>query len=650
MPAVSGRDRIIMVLFMALLTVTSFFSAEWSKWVHAIVLIFSFLFAFLILRGHRFNTASTRWRSVVSHPHTYMIGWLVIGLAGVFFSVHWYGSLSYWFLLAAYILIYFSAIHFFRTWRHIELFNWGVIGVGVLGALAGFVMFLNQSSPRLSGFLFNANAISGVFILLIPLACIQWIQAERKLYKTIWGLSALTMIVGLALTYSYTAWVSSIIPLYILLRRFHRQIFSRTTVVIMLLCAILGVGGLIGFRYAQHKDLGRAIKIYETISYSDFISSFSQRWNFLVSAIHMAIDHPIIGTGLNTYQDMYARYAETVNEQPRYAHNYYMQAFAELGVFGGAALVAFIILVGRRIIVVIRRETDEHRRGILIGAALGALASATHAAFDFGWHFALVFILFWLMLGVLMAWGRQQTGELASAEADSDRPWISKMISAGVLITAIVVLFRGLTVFMGAYLFDMAERQAQRGEFESAFASYEQGQRFDPDLVVYTQYAGLAITNLSLLTADQRAALEQRLLTLTQRQPEQYRPFWMLGRLYIAQDQYERAIVPLTRATELNPLFLPDIFYDLGFALYSQERYDEAAQVIREYLDVYYPGIRVRNPNLPTQLAALNYLLGEIMKTQRNTARAEYYYLQSLQYVDQFGPAITGLQSLSEMQ
>lgn len=98
------------------------------------------------------------------------------------------------------------------------------------------------------------------------------------------------------------------------------------------------------------------------------------RWDSIRAAWQLFADSPLtgVGPGLNRLVIEHAGGGVGVY---RYAHNEYVQVLAELGVVGGALLVAFLFVVVRRL----------HRRAD-VGVLAGVAALVVHAGFDFVWH------------------------------------------------------------------------------------------------------------------------------------------------------------------------------------------------------------------------------------------------------------------------
>lgn len=642
----NSRTKIISGLFILALLVVSFFSGEWSKWLQAIVLVFAFLLAFLTIRTWAPSSDSWSLRKIILSPHVYLVLWLGLASASIGWSVDWYDSLTATSLLMAYALVWWAAYRFFRTADTVRALAYGVAGTGVVASVAGFILYINQTADRLSGFLFNANAISSLLILTVPVTCVMAAQQTRKKYRWLVGIASVIIIAALALTYSFTAWVSVMPSVLIGLYYFRRSIFTRRRVMIAAGIVLIGIIGMIGFRYAQSRDMQSAIRVYQAISSSELNRSFSQRINFNLSAIEIFRDHPLVGTGINTFQSVYSQYARTILEQPRYAHNYYIQTAAELGIIGMVALLGFLLMAGRQVLHVVRATPDPRHRHILVGLSLGVLASALNAVFDFGWQFPGVFLMFWVMAGALAGQyaGHGREGQLEHGAATLPRRAL--LINALYLVFGLAVLLRGLSVFMGVNAFDTAAIHVTRDEIPEAAAAYEQGLRYDPDPTMLAQYSGLVIQHRTELEAVQFDGLLPRVEAMVRRSPDDYLARWTYGRVLYSLKRYDEAITEYTQAIALNPKFRPDLYYDLAYTYFITDQPALAKQTIAHILVEYGPTTLTRNPNLPDQLASLHYLLGELYRTEGNAEAARERYEMALELNRWYTPAYAGLDAL----
>lgn len=619
------RQHIVLGVFMFLVIIPSFFGGEWSKWLQAVILVATSLLAFytiiLAKKSSGLGTvAPYRW---YGNPGVYLIFFLCVVIATSIFSVNTYDSFSQVFLLISYVTVFFGAYYYFRGWNGLRAIVYVIYGTGVIAALISIIMFLFQSGERSSGFLFNANSMGSYLLFSLPLGIfLSAIQTRRKLtYLMVFG----TAIVAFAfiLTYSYTGWFAFIVPVVCIVIFFRERIFTRRVGFAVIVLIVIAYITLVGFHYGQTRNFSEALKVYNIITAEHFSTSFSQRLNFDYSAFRMIADRPLTGFGLNTYQSVYTRYAMTLIEQPRYTHNYYLQTFAETGVVGGILFLAFTLLTLWQTFRIARRQVDKERKYIVYGLWLGLLGSSIHSLVDFGWQFPAVFIVFWLGSGLILS-----QGALSQAESGDDRRSTQSLFAfqAVLALVAVILLVRGLTLFLGANYFQQGEIAVRDGDYQKIADDYAQGWRYDPDPgQLVNEVSGLGI-GYRVLDQDQQAMIKQRLQDVVARNPELYSAHFALGQLYFADKKYSDAEKQYLAAIEYNPSFRPDYYYSLALIYFDRQDYRRSKQTVLTVLNAYNGIESTSNPNLPTQLAFLHLLLGQNYQVndQPDLARAEY--------------------------
>lgn len=104
------------------------------------------------------------------------------------------------------------------------------------------------------------------------------------------------------------------------------------------------------------------------------------------------------GCGLGGFQPAFLKYQGTINGlKVEFAHNDYLQYFAELGFFGFAILIAAVAGVLIPVVRGIVRVEDENQRLLLVGCAGGFIAIALHSLVDFNLYIpANAMILSWI--------------------------------------------------------------------------------------------------------------------------------------------------------------------------------------------------------------------------------------------------------------
>jgi O-antigen ligase len=131
-----------------------------------------------------------------------------------------------------------------------------------------------------------------------------------------------------------------------------------------------------------------------------FITFFSggdaTRFAIWKGAWGMIKGHPFLGVGLGTFMANFSRFTKGLGVQ--YAHNCFLQIWAETGVFALVSFIGFISLVLWEGITTFRRTQD----GIVLGLICAIFASLVHSFFDTHLYSLQLAVLFWFLAGMLV--------------------------------------------------------------------------------------------------------------------------------------------------------------------------------------------------------------------------------------------------------
>jgi len=129
--------------------------------------------------------------------------------------------------------------------------------------------------------------------------------------------------------------------------------------------------------------------------------SDNERIILLRGAWHMIKEHPFLGLGLGTFMDHCAQY--TNNFAVSYAHNCYVQIWAESGIFSLLSFLLFAGYVFYRSIKVSLRIPPSLNSFLLIGLSAGLLGFLAHSFFEVHLYSFQLSFLFWAVLGLAVA-------------------------------------------------------------------------------------------------------------------------------------------------------------------------------------------------------------------------------------------------------
>ena len=135
----------------------------------------------------------------------------------------------------------------------------------------------------------------------------------------------------------------------------------------------------------------------QRIIYSLMPGGDADRFALFRTSWAMIKENPFLGKGLGTYMDYFRKYATI--EGVYYAHNCYLQIWAESGIF---SLLSFLLFIGSILykgISLFRKNSDI----LLLGLLCAIIAMLVHMFFEVHLYSLRLAVLFWFILGILVA-------------------------------------------------------------------------------------------------------------------------------------------------------------------------------------------------------------------------------------------------------
>ena len=321
---------------------------------------------------------------------------LAAGIAAVPFLTH-IELLKY----AALLALFFLCLQSFRTRAHWRAFAWFLLSLGFAVSLFGILQHFTFNGKlywvrelRYGGIPFgpfvNRNHFAGLMELLIPPGlAIQILGAERRDQLPLVTLFTLLPIGALFLSASrggivgFVAEVGSL-AILIVARRREKKVFVAAALI-----ATLGV------ILVSWLGIGRALERFATFKKLEV--SEARRVEMLHDTLRIFRDHPVLGTGMGTLQEVFPLY-ETLYDGlvVNHSHNDYAEALAETGVVGGLCGLIFLALLFWKAWRILGVEKDRQSFAYHAGALVACIGLLVHAGADFNFHIpsnALIFLL-----------------------------------------------------------------------------------------------------------------------------------------------------------------------------------------------------------------------------------------------------------------
>lgn len=264
------------------------------------------------------------------------------------------------------ILIFVVIVNVVRTERRLRWLLLLALGSGVAmaaGALSDYAAGRltvegYRVEGRIGGIFENPNEMALHFVTLLPLAVALAVGSRSLLKKALYGAAALMMVAGTVITYSRGGFLSMAAVFFVLAwmlgrrNRFAVMLAAGLLTVLLLIVAPGGYGA-------------RILSIYDRRL--DAFGSADARQQLLWTSVVVALRNPIFGVGMGNFVHVSPRSLE--------AHNAYTQVASEMGAFGFAVYVLYVVTPLRRMWAIAREQFEVRRTSRHYYLAVGLAAS-----------------------------------------------------------------------------------------------------------------------------------------------------------------------------------------------------------------------------------------------------------------------------------
>ncbi|MFH1784744.1 MAG: O-antigen ligase family protein [bacterium] len=209
-------------------------------------------------------------------------------------------------------------------------------------------------------------------------------------------------------------------------------------------------------------------------------------WNETLSYIG---DYPLFGTGIATFKDYYPQYKSMVGlRSAEFAHNEFLNIWAEMGVFTLFIYVGLIYVFFRRCYGYIKKGDCALglSKGTLIGIMAAVTAIIAHSTVEFNLHTpAIAVVLVLLGAIVFLNDSSQQVKQIVPLSKIKKYSIYVALILG--FITTVVIL---IVPLKGEYHFRKANDLNKHKEYLDAIVQYEKATRFNPLATAYHERLG----------------------------------------------------------------------------------------------------------------------------------------------------------------
>mgnify|MGYP002575011307 FL=1 len=308
-----------------------------------------------------------------------------------------------------FILSFFLVVNLIRDEKWFRRALFALLGAAVIEAAYGvFQNYFGQLattwqdtkmfediSGRVVSTLENPNVLAEYLIMCMPVMfALFWMGkgVRGKVYAAIPFLICAACVI---FTWSRGAWLGLILAMFLLL-----LMLSRKSLVFYLV-------GIFASPFAIMVMPENILHRFTSIgNLAD--SSTSYRVNIWRGTLRMLKDcfFTGIGSGIDLFPLVYPEYALNGVSTAPHSHNLYLQIAVEMGVFGLLLFLAIVFLAAKICFHTLNKHKMDQMRWIVAGLACGLVAVLVQGLTDYIWYNYRVFLVFWLLLGLLAAAGR----------------------------------------------------------------------------------------------------------------------------------------------------------------------------------------------------------------------------------------------------
>lgn len=328
-------------------------------------------------------------------------------------------------LLLAETLLVFLAVQAFRTLEEWREFVWFMMIFGFLVSIFGILQHLTFNGKlywfremHYGGMPFgpyvNRNHFAGFAELFVPLALVPLMLGKvRRERWFIVGLFAVVSIGGLFLAASRGGIISFVVQVAIIIVW---MFVKRTGRKQLLAGAGVLIGALLMVSWLGVKEITQRFSTMKTMEVTT-----GKRASMRRDTWRIFVDHPWLGTGLGTLQEVFPPYESFYDGRVvNHTHNDYLEALAETGVAGGLCCALFLGMLLFHSVRLLAESRPAFAAVLNLSGLVACAGFLVHSFVDFNLHLPANAALFLLMATLATSQIERANGARKAAKGRHD--------------------------------------------------------------------------------------------------------------------------------------------------------------------------------------------------------------------------------------
>ncbi|MDR7869636.1 MAG: O-antigen ligase family protein [Tissierellaceae bacterium] len=212
-------------------------------------------------------------------------------------------------------------------------------------------------------------------------------------------------------------------------------------------------------------------------------NSAQARIIFSKDAIKLALNGFLLGTGGQGWATSY-RSIQSYPYWSKHVHNHYLQLFVETGILGIVLFGGFLAVLIYKYFKYKKDEEDVINKTLADSLLVAAGTILAHAAIDFDLSLVGLFIILWVLLGILNSIVSPEKNELKIFSLKVSNGLLKKLNSVVTALTVIALVFSA-SIYGGIFFTKRAVIAQEHGDNDGIESSMKRAVQFDPFNTTY---------------------------------------------------------------------------------------------------------------------------------------------------------------------
>jgi O-antigen ligase len=496
-----------------------------------------------------------------------------------------------------------------------------VSSIAIFGFLSDYIktlIFTPASSP-----LSRTNDLGAYMLLIFPLAISSFLYEDKSpIEKVLYALASILSFITIILTFSRGIWLSIIIAI-ILVLILGRKILKKNLIYIGIVAVLSAIPIIIKWE----SIVNRLLSLQNIFLNAE--NSIEWRKSLLRGSLKIFEDHPVFGTGLNTFGYIYSLYQERAGYFSINPHNYYLQLLTETGVIG---FITFVVLALSILYMSFKAFANSENifKGIALGLLVGIISSLIHISVDIDWSVTAIPILFWVEVGLLIAiYNRVNFKETRYTNFNDRFNYIKRPV---MIIIAISLIIIPTLNFYSLTFYTKANKDFSENDIDNAESNIYWALKLSPwpSAKHHSLYASILLKENKLPEA---LNVIEKAIKLEKFNYNFYKTYAEIV-TKISPRNREMALNALITAVTLNPYMHPKSYEDVGDYFLNEMKNENDAIYWYKNATKHFPLAQLGSyepytPDDRYQLYRICKKLGTILEKQSPKEAKEYKYIST---------------------